>query len=265
MANHVYAQITIEPNEAMDKICNMIESMEESLNTGTFIANTDFAKHNEAVVKTFYTKEEIEAPYNRGETEYPLTENGVKHGWLYDNVGTKWIQLGIDDTIRTESPGYVPDGLLIKFYSLVAAEFDDVTIEAKWYDESERQCGFTYIYDGFYTEDEEWLKDEEISDPAYEATGEEDIDDVRQWILSEITDESFMTKAEVQEMDEDELRDLFADWKSQGKWNYMTDAQDRMRDSCIEAVDTRDLEFPISKVKQIANRRYKIIEKCYPF
>ena len=265
MANHVFAQITIEPQEAMDKICNMIESMEESLNTGKFISNTDFARHNEVVVKTFYTKEEIEAPYNNGETEYPLTENGVKHGWLYDNVGTKWIQLGIDGEIRTETPAYVPDGFLIKMYSLVASEFDDVTVFAKWYDESETQCGVSYIYDGFYTETEETLEDESISDPAYEVTGEEDIEEIKEWILSEITDQSYMTKAEVEEMDEEDLRDLFSDWKSQGKWDYMSSAQESMKDSCIEAIDTRDLGFPISKIKQIASRRYKVIEKCYPF
>ena len=78
MANFIYSRVTIEPSEAMDKICDMIDNMPEA----------KYGEETKAVVQTFYTEEEINRPYNNGETEYPITETGVMHGWLYDNVGT---------------------------------------------------------------------------------------------------------------------------------------------------------------------------------
>ena len=70
MANFIYSQVTIEPEEAMDKICNMIESMPKS----------EYGKETIEVVKTFYTEDELEKPYNNGETEYPVTDSGANHG-----------------------------------------------------------------------------------------------------------------------------------------------------------------------------------------
>ncbi len=255
MANFIYSQVTIEPEAAMDKICDMIENM----------PSVEYGKETTEVVKTFYTEEELNKPYNGGETEYPITDTGVNHGWLYDNVGTKWIQVGIDDTIRIESPNYIPDGFLIKLYSLCVNEFDDVRLVCKWYNENEIECGTAVIWKGIYTEDEETLDDEDIYDPGYEASGEEDIDEVKDWILSEITEDSYIKAEEVEQMEEEELRELFEDWKRQDKWDYISDRQESMYYSCEEAIETEDFEFPISKVKQIAKSRYDMIENCYPF
>jgi len=255
MANFIYSRVTIEPQEAMDKICDMIDNMPEA----------KYGEETKAVVETFYTEEEINKPYNNGETEYPITETGVMHGWLYDNVGTKWITVGVDDDIRIESPSYIPDGFLVKLFSICCEDFDNVTLECKWYDETETQCGFAMISDGIYAEDEEYLSDEDISDPAYEVTGDEEIDEVKEWLLSQVNEDSYMKPSEIEEMEEDDLRDLFQDWKSQGKWDYMSDAQDGMRDSCIEAIETQDFDFPVSKVKRVANRRFKMMENAYPF
>lgn len=255
MANFIYSRVTIEPEEAMDKICNMIESMPDA----------EYGKETTQVVKTFYTEEELNRPYNNGETEYPITESGVMHGWLYDNVGTKWIIVGIDDDIRIESPSYIPDGFLIKLYSLCVDEFEDVKLTCKWYDEFETDCGTALIWNGVYTEDQETIESESIFDPGYEPTGEEDIDEIKEWILGEITEDSYTKAEEVEEMDEEGLRELFEDWKRQGKWDYITDRQESMYYSCEEAIETDDFDFPISKVKKIANKKYTMIENCYPF
>jgi hypothetical protein len=255
MANHIYSRVTIEPEGAMDKICNMIENM----------PSATYGQETKVVVETFYTKDEISAPYNKGETEYPITEKGVLHGWLYDNVGTKWIQVGIDDDIRIESPAYIPDGFLIKIYSLCCEEFENVSLTCKWWDETETQCGTAVIYDGVYTEDEETLETENLGDPGYYVSGDEELGEVKEWMLSQINENSYTKKEEVEAWSDDELRDTFEQWTNESKWEYISDKWENMRDSCLEAIQTEDFEFPITKVKRIATRHYKMIEKCYPF
>lgn len=255
MSNFIYSQVTIEPQEAMDKICDMIENME----------SVEYGKETTEVVKTFYTDEELRAPYNGGETEYPITGEGVRHGWLYDNVGTKWIKVGVDGEIRIESPSYIPDGFLIKLYSLCVNEFNDVKLICKWYEETETSCGTAVIWNGIYTEDEEYLDDDDMYEPAYEPSGDEDIDDVKEWMSEQVNEDSYIKPEEIEEMDEERLRELFEDWKRQGKWDYISEAQERMFYSCEEAIETEDFEFPISKVKRIANKQFTMIENCYPF
>ena len=171
MANIIYNNITIESEEAMDKICNIFDEIKGDTTS---------------IVKAFYTEEDLRRPYNNGETEYPITDQGVLISWLYDNVGTKWITGGVDDCIKSETANYLPDGFLIKLYQICNEEFEDVRITCKWYDECETNIGTAFIKDGIYAEDEETLEDEDISDPAYEPTGEEDIDDVD---LEEFADE----------------------------------------------------------------------------
>jgi hypothetical protein len=255
MANFIYSRVTIEPAEAMDKICDMIEAMPAA----------EYGKETLQVVKTFYTEEELNRPYNNGETQYPITDSGVMHGWLYDNVGTKWISVGIDDDIRIESPSYISDGFLIKLYSLCVDEFEDVKLTCKWYDEFETNIGTAVIWNGVYTEDEESMNSENICDPAYYATGEEDINEIKDWILSETTEDSFTKAEEIEKMNEEELRDIFEQWKNELKWDYISERQESMYYSCEEAIETEDFQFPISKVKKIANKKFSMIENCYPF
>jgi len=255
MANFIYSRVTIEPEEAMDKICDMIEAM----------PSAEYGKETIQVVKTFYTEEELNRPYNNGETQYPITDSGVMHGWLYDNVGTKWISVGIDDDIRIESPSYISDGFLIKLYSLCVDEFEDVKLTCKWYDEFETNIGTAVIWNGVYTEDEESMDSENICDPGYYATGEEDINEIKDWILSETTEDSFTKAEEIEKMNEEELRDIFEQWKNELKWDYISERQESMYYSCEEAIETEDFQFPISKVKKIANKKFSMIENCYPF
>ena len=118
MANFIYSRVTIEPEEAMDKICDMIESM----------SRADYGKETKVIVESFYTEEEIKSTYGNGQTEYPITEDGVNHSWLYDHVGSKWLTVGIDDDIRIESAGSTPDGFLIKLYNICSNEFENVVV-----------------------------------------------------------------------------------------------------------------------------------------
>jgi len=250
MANIIYNTIKIEPEAAMDKICDMFDS-----------TNGDTT----SIVKAFYTEEDLKRPYGKGETEYPITENGVLISWLYDNVGVKWITGGVDDGIKLETANYVPDGFLIKLYQICVAEFDDVKVTCNWYDEYETNIGTAIVRDGVYTEDEERLADDSIEDPAYSVTGEEDFEEVKEWVLSQITENSYTSKEEMAERDEDEIRDTFEQWKNESKWEHITGAWENMGYSCEEAIDTDDMDFPISKVKRIAKKKFEMIDNCYPF
>ena len=250
MANIIYNTIEIEPQEAMDKICDMFDT-----------TNGDTT----SIVKTFYTEEELKRPYNNGETEYPITDEGVLIAWLYDNVGTKWITGGVDDNIKLETANYLPDGFLIKLDQICTAEFDDVKVVCNWYDEYETNCGTAIVRDGVYTEDEEILAEDSISDPAYSVSGEEDLEEVKEWILNEITENSYITKEEFLEKDEDDVRDIFDQWKNELKWEFIKDSWENMGYSCEEAIDTDDMDFPISKVKRIAKKKFEMIDNCYPF
>ena len=149
MANIIYNTIEIEPQEAMDKICDMFDTTNGETTS---------------IVKTFYTEEDLKRPYNNGETEYPITDEGVLIAWLYDNVGTKWITGGVDDNIKLETANYLPDGFLIKLYQICTAEFDDVKVVCNWYDEYETNCGTAIVRDGVYTEDEEILAEDGLID-----------------------------------------------------------------------------------------------------
>jgi hypothetical protein len=255
MGNFIYSRVSIEPEGAMNKIYQMIENMPPS----------EYGKETKTVVETFYTEEEIKKPYNNGETEYPITENGVNYGWLYDNVGTKWITVGIEDDIRVESPSYIPDGFLIKLYSLCIDDFENVSLICKWYNENEIECGTVLIKKGIYTEDQKLLSYEQISDPSYGVTGEEPIDELRGWLISQVDDESYTKPSEIKEMTEKDLREMFEDWKNQEKWDNIVDEQENMFYSCEEAIDTEDFNFPVSVIKKIAYVKYVMITDCYPF
>ena len=242
MANTIYSKVTIEPQEAMDKICDMIESMPRA----------HYGKETKVIVESFYTEEEIKSTYGNGQTEHPITEDGVNHSWLYDHVGSKWLTVGVDDDIRIESAGSAPDGFLIKLYNICNSEFENVTVNCKWYDESETECGVSKVMNGIYTEDESFLETDEIWDPAYYVEGDEDIDDVKEYLISQ--NSQYLTEDKINEMDEDELRDTFSQWKNEQKWNDISTKWDDMLSSCEEAIETEDWDFPISKIILISEK-----------
>ncbi len=236
MANTIYSRVTIEPQEAMDKICNMIENMPQAA----------YGKETKTIVESFYSEDEIKAPYGDGETEYPITEEGVKHNWLFEHVGSKWVTIGIDDDIRIESASSTPDGFLIKLYNICSKEFDNVVVDCKWCDEGETECGVSKVMNGIYTEDQSFLECDEIWDPGYYVNGDEDIEDIKEYLIDQNSE--YLTESEIDSMDEDSLRDTFSQWKNEGKWDEISNLWDNMLSSCEEAIETEDWEFPISKI-----------------
>lgn len=225
----------------MDKICSMIESLPQ----------TEWGRATKAVVEKFYTQEDLTKPLSDGTSEYPITDEGVNNNWLYENVGSKWIFVNIDGDIKIESPNWVPEGFLIKLYNLCKDEFEDVMITCKWFDESETACGTVVVHQDIYAEDSIDFEYEFIGDPSYSVTGDEELGEVKDWVLEQIGEDSPTTPADVESWDEDELRATFEQWVFDVKWDTISSNWDHMFESCLEAIETEDFEFPITKVKQI--------------
>lgn len=242
MSNTIFSRITIEPESAMDKICGMIESMPKA----------DYGKETKIIVETFYNDEDLNKPLNNGTHEFPITDDGVKHLWLFENVGSKCLTIGVDEDIRIESANYIPNGLLIKLYNICKAEFDNVKITCKWYNENEIDCGVAILSQNIFAEDEYQLDNDEIGDPAYYVTGDEEINEVKKWILEQTNNEdSYVKKEEVESWNEDELREIFEQWMNEFKWDTISDSWRDMYNSCLEAIETEDFDFPISKIIEI--------------
>lgn len=237
MANSIYSKVTIQPEEAFDYIYSMVENMPDST----------YGQETKTIVQTFYTEDEINAPYNDGQTEYPITENGVMHGWLYDNVGAKWLMLGLEDDIRIESANYTPDGFLKKLYKLCTEKFSDVELKCQWWDEHETDCGVVVIKNNIISQDEYSLESDSLFDPGYYVEGDEDMES----IIRYLKDSDSNGYLDLDVMDEDEIRDVFSDWKNEEKWEAISDACTDMFISCQEAIDTEDFDFPIKSIKNI--------------
>lgn len=183
MANTIYNIITIEPAEAMDKICDLLDAQED----------LGYGKETTAIVKVIYNENDLKRnlkgePYSNGTTDNPIMDEGVDNGWCYDNIGTKWIMGGVDDNIKIDSANYTPDGFLCKLYAL-ALEVDPLNAEVhcKWYDEGETEFGTSYIKNGVYTETSD-------DDLQFMSLDEDDMDDMEynevKWDnISEVWDE----------------------------------------------------------------------------
>ena len=148
MANTIFNTITIEPSEAMDKICEMLESQED----------LGYGKETTALVKVIYNEDDLKRnlrgkEYSNGTIDNPITESGVDISWCNDNIGTKWIMGGVDGEIKIDSANYPPDGLLCKFYE-IALEVDPLNAKVicHWFDEGDSEFGTCYIRNGVYTE-----------------------------------------------------------------------------------------------------------------
>lgn len=243
MANFIYSKVTIEPEEAMGKVCDMIEKM----------PNVEFGKETKNVIETFYSD-------NLTEDSSFISGDSIDFEWLQNNVGTNWINVFLeDDEINMNSPTIVPGGFLIKLYEICIKDFEDVSITCKWWDETETQCGLSLVKNGFYTEDEAYLESESMYDPSYQPSGFENIQLVKDWIQTMLQIEDFNS------MSEDDIRDLFENSKIDEKWNTISNNWSEMFQLCDDAIKNPLEETPILKLKKIAKMRFEMIPDCYPF
>jgi hypothetical protein len=263
MSNFIYSRVIIEPQEAMDKILTIVKEL----------PSVPFGQETKRAVESFYDSDDLKR--NIDETEYsdnnydnPIINDTVHHSWLKSHVGTSWINIYFnedDNNIGIDSPSVIPTGFLIKIYSILIKEFDDVKIYCRWWDETETQCGVALIKDGIYTEDECFFDSEYIHDTSYSPSGFEDINQVINWIGFRLDDTKPFTFEELNHMLEDDVRDIFYDWKIEEKWSTFTNNWNMMISECEKAIDEKDFDPPLTKIKKIAHKKYHMIQDCYPF
>ena len=248
MANFIYSKVTIQPQEAMNKIYDMIKS----------ISNVPFGQETKAVIKKFYSDQFSEDFLSN------ISETTVDRVWLENNIGTSWVNANVeDDEITINSPTIIPAGFLIKLYEHCIQEFDDVSINCKWWDETETQCGVALVKNGHYTEDEVYFESEGVFDTCYYPSGFEDIEIVKDWIRTNLSNVVYSEDIEL--MQEDDLRDLFENSKIDEKWNSISNSWSEMFQLCDEAIKNPLEETPILKLKKIAKMSFEMIPNCYPF
>ena len=216
MSNIIYSRITIEPEKAMDKICDIFDSIEGD---------------TKSLIKTFYDKEDFDK------------------SWMVDNVGSEFIESEIEADILLQTESYHPDLFLKKLYNFCKDEFTYVKIVCNWFNENEIEIGTSVISNDIYTEDEETLEGDYISDPSYSIEGDEDIEDIKEWLNELVEDYDY--EIDIEDKDDDEIRDLFSEWRNEYKWDYITNSWNNMKAGCDEAIKTKDFSFPIKIVKSI--------------
>jgi hypothetical protein len=116
-----------------------------------------------------------------------------------------------------------------------------------------------------YTEDEIYMDSEDIYDTSYYPSGFEDIIIVKDWVKFKLNPESSLNPDDIDNMDEDDVRDLFSDWKEEEKWITIENNWSTMFKLSQDAIKNPEIETPITKIKTIAKRKYEMIQDCYPF
>lgn len=247
-----FSIVTIEPKVAMDKILKMISNISE--------IPYDFrTKH---IVETFYTEDEISAPYFGG-GDYPIKEDGqVLIPWLCHNIGSRYIDISTDDELVIKTQDSKPSGFIIKLYSILISEFNDVSIFSKCYANDDSEIGVILIKDGFYAEDIEYLDSYDISDVGYRLKGFENVEDIREYLVNIYPN----IRTKINNMDYDDLINFYIETKEEIKFDeYFPERWNEMLSYCDEAISSKDFDFPIRVIKKIANVKYEIIKNCYPF
>ena len=214
--NTIYSRITIEPEQAMVKICDIFDSIEGD---------------TKSIIKAFYDKEDFD------------------NSWMIDNVGSEFIESEIEADILLQTRDNHPDLFLKKLYNFCKDEFADVKIVCNWFDENEIEIGTLVISNDIHTEDNETLECDSIYDPAYRIEGDEDIEDIKEWLNELVEDYNY--EIDIEDKDDDEIRDLFSEWRNEYKWDYITNSWNNMKAGCDEAIKTKDFSFPIKIVKSM--------------
>lgn len=234
MPNFVQSQVTIEPQEAKDYIFSLLEETESGVD----------------LLKKFYDVDQTQLDSD---------------DWWYNNVGTSTINLKKSDVLEIDTTGWFPDGFLLAMYFKFCNQFDNLKIHCKWKDDVSTQCGVAIIQYGFFAEEDSLLVSDSLEDDWYVATGEELIYDVQSWLLRYADQSGDVTKWEVQIMEDDQIRKMFAQTKDKIRNEGVMRMWEDLTEYCQDAIYTEDPEYVSSRLVKLANKNYSKIEGVYPF
>lgn len=242
MPNSVTSIIIIEPEAAKEKIHSMIH---ESLSEESDLIN---------LIQRFYP-----------DFDESLVGTTELDQWMFNNLGTSSLSIELDDNLKIETTSWFPDGFLIRLFFSCCDEYDDIKIVCKWKDDSERQCGVAVVSYGFYAEEDTILGSNDIDDVFYYITGEEVIYDVQSWLMMYADKYGDVTKWEVQVLDDDKIRKMFADTKSKLRNSEIEKIWSETYDYCMDAIYLEDYDYLDSRLVKLANKKYDKIEGVYPW
>ena len=166
---------------------------------------------------------------------YSKTEFDSK--WLKENVGVNDLIIDYDDeSLSLHSENKIPKGLLKRFYKVLSNIHDNVSIVAKCTDIDNTQLNLILIRDGIYTEEELYLN---VSD----------------YIDNNKSEKEILKENDVDiNGDDDYIESVYNQIVCNLKYEKMKELYSLMYEWCLEAILTKNFDYPISTVELLLNQ-----------
>ena len=166
---------------------------------------------------------------------YSKTEFDSK--WLKENVGVNDLIIDYDDeSLSLHSENKIPKGLLKRFYKVLSNIHDNVSIVAKCTDIDNTQLNLILIRDGIYTEEELYLN---VSDYVDNNKSEKEILEENDVDING---------------DADYIESVYNQIVCNLKYEKMNELYSLMYEWCLEAILTKNFDYPISTVELLPNQ-----------
>lgn len=166
---------------------------------------------------------------------YSKTEFDSK--WLKENVGVNDLIIDYDEeSLSLHSENKIPKGLLKRFYKVLSNIHDNVSIVAKCTDIDNTQLNLILIRDGIYTEEELYLN---VSDYVDNNKSEKEILEENDVDING---------------DADYIESVYNQIVCNLKYEKMNELYSLMYEWCLEAILTKNFDYPISTVELLPNQ-----------
>ena len=166
---------------------------------------------------------------------YSKTEFDSK--WLKENVGVNDLIIDYDEeSLSLHSENKIPKGLLKRFYKVLSNIHGNVSIVAKCTDIDNTQLNLILIRDGIYTEEELYLN---VSDYVDNNKSEKEILEENDVDING---------------DADYIESVYNQIVCNLKYEKMNELYSLMYEWCLEAILTKNFDYPISTVELLPNQ-----------
>lgn len=202
---NIYSSVFIEPIEAKNTICEIINFVKDKENISD-------------IVNIFYSKNEFDSK------------------WLKENVSVQDLIIDYDEeSISLHSKNKIPKGFLKRFYKVLSNIHDNVSIVARCTDIDNTQLNLILIRDGIYTEEELYLNESDY------------IDNTK-------SEKEVLKENDIDIDDDDYIESVYHQIVSNLKYEKMNELYSLMYEWCLEAILTKNFDYPISSVELLPNQ-----------